>query len=124
MNCLEGTERRSRLPWPGDRGGGLHAHFFSSPTSRFAAWPLANRGSSCVLGPLRVRSAETSEGTKPMSDALPTAARAADPGIRALYRLANRWQAWLDAEAARAKAPEGLGATPAGAAAAIGAPAP
>jgi hypothetical protein len=34
-----------------------------------------------------------------MSDELPTAARVADPGIRALYRLENRWQAWLDARA-------------------------
>src|SRR5260370_16226974 len=117
MNCLEGTERRSRLPWPGDRGGILHAHFFSSPTSLSAAWPLANRGSSCVLGPLRVRSAETSEGTKPMTDELPTAARVSDPGIRALYRLENRWQALLDVEAALAQAQEEVGMTSAGAAA-------
>src|SRR5260370_36018431 len=103
MNCLEGTERRSRLPWPGDRGGILHAHFFSSPTSLSAAWPLANRGSSCVLGPLRVRSAETSEGTKPMSDELPTAARVSDPGIRALYRLEKRWYAWPPALTGAAK---------------------
>src|ERR1700722_9235366 len=39
-----------------------------------------------------------------MSDELPTAARVSDPGIRALYRLENRWQAWLDVEAALAKA--------------------
>jgi hypothetical protein len=32
------------------------------------------------------------------SDILPTASRVADPGIRALYRLENRWQAWLDVE--------------------------
>ena len=38
-----------------------------------------------------------------MSDELPTAARIADPGIRALYRLENRWQAWLDVEAALAR---------------------
>src|SRR6266705_5454060 len=31
-----------------------------------------------------------------MSDELPTAARVSDTGIRALYRLENRWQAWLD----------------------------
>src|ERR1700674_3155507 len=30
-----------------------------------------------------------------MSDALPTATRVSDAGIRALYRLENRWQAWL-----------------------------
>ena len=33
-----------------------------------------------------------------MSDELPTAARVSDPGIRALYRQENRWQAWLDVE--------------------------
>jgi 3-carboxy-cis,cis-muconate cycloisomerase len=42
-----------------------------------------------------------------------------DPGIRALYRLENRWQAWLDVEAALAKAQEELGIIPQGAAAAI-----
>src|SRR5260370_7672956 len=55
-----------------------------------------------------------------MSDELPTAARVSDPGIRALYRLENRWQAWLDVEAALAEAQEELGIIPAGAAAAIG----
>ena len=54
-----------------------------------------------------------------MSDELPTAARVSDPGIRALYRLENRWQAWLDVEAALAKAQEELGIIPDGAAAAI-----
>ena len=44
-----------------------------------------------------------------MSDELPTAARVADPGIRALYQLENRWQAWLDVEAALAKAQAELG---------------
>jgi 3-carboxy-cis,cis-muconate cycloisomerase len=39
-----------------------------------------------------------------MSDTLPTATRVADPGIRALYRLENRWQAWLDVEVALARA--------------------
>jgi 3-carboxy-cis,cis-muconate cycloisomerase len=55
-----------------------------------------------------------------MSDELPTAARITDPGIRALYRLENRWQAWLDVEAALAKAQEKLGIIPNGAAEAIG----
>ena len=41
-----------------------------------------------------------------MSDELPTAARVLDPGIRALYRLENRWQAWLDVEAALARTQE------------------
>src|SRR5580692_10045190 len=55
-----------------------------------------------------------------MSDELPTAARVSDPGIRALYRLENRWQAWLDVEAALAKAEEELAIIPTGAAEAIG----
>src|SRR5499427_2480681 len=55
-----------------------------------------------------------------MSDELPTAARISDPGTRSLYRLENRWQAWLDVEAALAKAQEELGIIPKGAAEAIG----
>jgi 3-carboxy-cis,cis-muconate cycloisomerase len=55
-----------------------------------------------------------------MSDELPTAARVSDPGIRALYRLENRWQAWLDVEAALARAQEELAIIPKGAAEAIG----
>src|SRR5579864_1400659 len=54
-----------------------------------------------------------------MSDELPTAARVSDPGIRALYRLENRWQAWLDVEAALAEAQAELGIIPAEAAEAI-----
>jgi adenylosuccinate lyase len=54
-----------------------------------------------------------------MSDELPTAARITDPGIRALYRLENRWQAWLDVEAALAKAQAELGIIPPDAADAI-----
>jgi 3-carboxy-cis,cis-muconate cycloisomerase len=54
-----------------------------------------------------------------MSDELPTAARVADPGIRALYRLENRWQAWLDVEAALAKAQAEFGIIPPAAAEAI-----
>jgi len=54
-----------------------------------------------------------------MSDELPTAARVSDPGIRALYRLENRWQAWLDVEVALAKAQAELGIIPAAAAEAI-----
>jgi adenylosuccinate lyase len=56
-----------------------------------------------------------------MSDELPTAARVADPGIRALYRQENRWQAWLDVEAALAKAEAELGIIPKEAAEAIAA---
>ncbi|HEV2303090.1 MAG TPA: adenylosuccinate lyase family protein [Stellaceae bacterium] len=54
-----------------------------------------------------------------MSDELPTAARVSDPGIRALYRQENRWQAWLDVEAALAEAEAELGIIPQEAASAI-----
>ena len=56
-----------------------------------------------------------------MSDTLPTATRVADPGIRALYRLENRWQSWLDVEVALARAQGELGIIPAAAASAIAA---
>ena len=54
-----------------------------------------------------------------MSDELPTAARVPEPGIRDLYRQENRWQAWLDVEAALAQAQAELGIIPPSAAAAI-----
>src|SRR5215475_7029652 len=54
-----------------------------------------------------------------MSDTLPTARRVADPGVRALYRLENRWQAWLDVEVGLAKAQAELAIIPAEAADAI-----
>src|ERR1700739_216281 len=54
-----------------------------------------------------------------MSDELPTASRVSDPGIRVLYRLENRWQAWLDVEAALAEAQTELGIIPRPAAEAI-----
>src|ERR1700752_3145036 len=54
-----------------------------------------------------------------MSDQLPTATRVSDPGIRALYRLESRWQAWLDVEVALAKAQAELGIIPEAAAVAI-----
>jgi adenylosuccinate lyase len=54
-----------------------------------------------------------------MSDTLPTARRVADPGVRALYRLENRWQAWLDVEVALAKAQAELAIIPKDAADAI-----
>src|SRR5579862_1436080 len=60
-------------------------------------------------------------GGRQMSDELPTASRVSDPGIRALYRLENRWQAWLDVEAALARAQAELGIIPAAAAEAIAA---
>src|SRR5450631_1350316 len=56
-----------------------------------------------------------------MSDSLPTATRVSDPGIRALYQLENRWQAWLDVEVALAQTQAELGIIPAPAAAAIAA---
>ena len=48
-----------------------------------------------------------------MSDELPTASRIPDPGLRALYKLENRWQAWLDVEVALARAQAELGIIPA-----------
>jgi adenylosuccinate lyase len=54
-----------------------------------------------------------------MSDTLPTATRVADPGIRALYTLETRWQAWLDVEVALAKAQAELDIVPSAAAEAI-----
>ncbi len=53
-----------------------------------------------------------------MSD-LPTAGRVADPGLRALFTLDSRWQAWLDVEAALAIAQAELGIIPQQAADAI-----
>ena len=50
-----------------------------------------------------------------MSDERSTASRIKDPGIRALYRLENRWQAWLDVEVALARAQAELGIIPAAA---------
>ena len=47
-----------------------------------------------------------------MNDTLPTATRVLDAGIRALYRLENRWQAWLNVEVALAKAQAELGIIP------------
>ncbi|HEY5300114.1 MAG TPA: adenylosuccinate lyase family protein [Acetobacteraceae bacterium] len=54
-----------------------------------------------------------------MSDERATAGRVSDPGIRALYQLENRWQAWLDVEVALAKAQAELGIIPPEAATAI-----
>jgi len=54
-----------------------------------------------------------------MSDERSTAARVADPGIRALFRRDSRWQAWLDVEVALAKAQAELGIIPPSAAQAI-----
>ena len=56
-----------------------------------------------------------------MPDELPTAARIADPGIRNLYSRDRRWQAWLDVEAALARAQAELGVIPAAAGEAIAA---
>src|ERR1700733_2983093 len=56
-----------------------------------------------------------------MSDERSTATRVSDPGIRALYHLENRWQAWLDVEVALARAQAELGIIPHEAAEAIAA---
>lgn len=47
-----------------------------------------------------------------MTDERSTASRIPDPGIRALYKLENRWQAWLDVEVALARAQAELGIIP------------
>jgi len=54
-----------------------------------------------------------------MSDDLSTASRVEEPGIRALYTIESRWQAWLDVEAALARAQAELAIIPAEAAEAI-----
>ena len=48
-----------------------------------------------------------------MTDERSTASRIRDPGIRELYKLENRWQAWLDVEVALARAQAELGIIPA-----------
>ena len=48
-----------------------------------------------------------------MREDVPTASRISDPGIRALYALPNRWQAWLDVEVALARAQAEIGMIPA-----------
>jgi len=47
-----------------------------------------------------------------MSDERSTGLKIPDPGIRALYRLENRWQSWMDVEAALARAQAELGIIP------------
>jgi len=47
-----------------------------------------------------------------MTDERSTASRIQDPGLRALYKLENRWQAWLDVEVALARAQAELGIIP------------
>jgi 3-carboxy-cis,cis-muconate cycloisomerase len=56
-----------------------------------------------------------------MSDDLSTASRVEEPGIRALYTIESRWQAWLDVEVALARAQAELDIIPAAAADAIAA---
>ena len=46
----------------------------------------------------------------------PTSARLPDPGVRDLFTREARWQAWLDVEAALARAEASLGMIPAEAA--------
>lgn len=48
-----------------------------------------------------------------MGDERSTASRIGDPGLRALYKIENRWQAWLDVEVALARAQSELGIIPA-----------
>ncbi|PPR22466.1 MAG: hypothetical protein CFH40_01327, partial [Alphaproteobacteria bacterium MarineAlpha10_Bin3] len=51
----------------------------------------------------------------------PTSLRILDPGIRSLFSLESRWQAWLDVEVALAWAEAELGVIPHDAAAEIAA---
>lgn len=51
-----------------------------------------------------------------LHDAMPTAGRVEDSGIRNLYTVDGRWQAWLDVEAALAEAEADVGLVPADAA--------
>ena len=48
-----------------------------------------------------------------MQQGNPTSLRVPDPGIEALFEQDARWQAWLDVEAALAKAEAELGMIPA-----------
>jgi len=48
-----------------------------------------------------------------MTDERSTASRIAEPGLRALYQIENRWQAWLDVEVALARSQAELGIIPA-----------
>ena len=43
----------------------------------------------------------------------PTSMRVTDPGIRSLFTIESRWQAWLDVEVALARAEADLGVIPA-----------
>lgn len=54
-----------------------------------------------------------------MQDSASTSNRVREPGIRALFTLDSRWQAWLDVEAALARAQAKIGMIPAEAAEAI-----
>jgi adenylosuccinate lyase len=54
-----------------------------------------------------------------MNDDNPTASRVPDPGIRKLFTIESRWQAWLEVEAALARAEAEIGMIPAAAAEAI-----
>jgi hypothetical protein len=82
----------------------LAGSFLSFPSLFFALQrdPGPQAGQAASLVPFGQDPASHPE-EQAMSDELPTAARVSDPGIRALYRLENRWQAWLDVEAALAK---------------------
>src|SRR3982074_196222 len=55
--------------------------------------------------------ASTSRGSTPMLEE-PTSLRIEDPGVRALFTEAARFQSWLDVEAALAQAQAELGIIP------------
>src|SRR3954453_14859403 len=112
----------SYIPTPGDPAPGS----WGTTAARCpapAASTTATRSATCAARPspgTGRRSSRRHDKRKwPMSDELPTAARVADPGIRALYKQENRWQAWLDVEVALARSQAELGIIPAEAAEAI-----
>src|SRR5690349_10923772 len=115
----------TRAPSPAQRGrvGEGVLRLANTPSQPFPA----ARGRACCVGcrlschmdqrPLRLVDRIIHGGV--MSDQLPTATRVSEPGIRALYRLENRWQAWLDVEVALARSQAELGIIPHDAAEAI-----
>src|SRR5262249_59808745 len=71
-----------------------------------------------AIGARRVDNTDSACEITRMQDE-PTSLRIEDPGVRALFTEAARFQSWLDVEAALARAQAGLGIIPEAAARAI-----
>src|SRR5438067_1797510 len=71
---------------------------------------MADRSGAACSVLIACTSNATSE--KRAMDEETSKARLTDPGIRKLYRIESRWQAWLDVEAALARAQADLGIVP------------